>query len=33
MNAILRKHSTSILTFGVYLLLIAFAVACSFGLL
>lgn len=33
MNAILRKYSTSLFTFGIYLALVAFAVACSLGLL
>ena len=33
MNVLLRKYSTSLFTFGVYLLLVAFAVACSLGLL
>lgn len=33
MQANLRKYSTSLLTFGVYMVLIAFALACSLGLL
>lgn len=33
MNAIFRKHSTSLLTFGIYLAIIAFAAACSLGLI
>ena len=31
MNVLLRKYSTSLFTFGVYLALITFAVACSLG--
>ena len=33
MNVLLRKYSTSLFTFGVYLVLIAFAMACSLGVL
>ena len=33
MNAILRKYSTSLLTFGIYLAIVAFAAACSLGLI
>jgi hypothetical protein len=33
MNAMLRKYSTSLLTFATYLAIIAFAAACSLGLL
>lgn len=29
MNTLSRKHGTSLLTFGIYLVLIAFAIACS----
>lgn len=33
MNTMLRKYSTSLLTFGIYLVIVAFAAACSLGLL
>lgn len=31
MTALLRKYNTSLLTFGIYIALAAFAVACSIG--
>lgn len=33
MNTLLRKYNSSLFTFGVYLALVAFAVACSLGVL
>jgi len=33
MSTLLRKYNSSIFTFGIYLALVAFAVACSLGLL
>lgn len=33
MAALLRKYNTSLFTFGIYLVLVAFALACSMGLI
>ena len=33
MSTLPRKYNSSIFTFGIYLALVAFAVACSLGLL
>jgi hypothetical protein len=31
MNTFIRKYNTSLLTFGIYVLLVAFALLVSFG--
>ncbi len=33
MNTFLRKHQASLLTFGIYMVLVIFALAVSLGLL
>lgn len=33
MNTLIRKHSTSIFTFSIYVILVAFALACSLEML